>query len=159
MVDAAEGADYVMYCLADDQAIEEVVLRKGGLIDTVSPGTMVIDLSTISVDMGLREHDAFRAQGVRFIDAPVFGSRNEAAGGGLWVVVGGAKEDFEQARAVLEPISETLHYMGEAGNGNRMKLVGNLLVAAQPSCSHLVMRSPWPTARVSTWPTSWVSST
>jgi 3-hydroxyisobutyrate dehydrogenase-like beta-hydroxyacid dehydrogenase len=129
--DAVEDADYVMYCLADDQAIEEVVLRKGGLVDTVSPGTMVIDLSTISVDMGLREHAAFGDRGVRFIDAPVFGSRNEAAGGGLWVVVGGARENFEQARAVLEPISESLHYMGEAGNGYRMKLVGNLLVAAQ----------------------------
>jgi 3-hydroxyisobutyrate dehydrogenase-like beta-hydroxyacid dehydrogenase len=68
---------------------------------------------------------------VRFLDAPVFGSRNEAAEGGLWVVVGGAKEDFEQARTVLEPVSATLHYMGEAGNGARMKLVGNLLVAAQ----------------------------
>jgi 3-hydroxyisobutyrate dehydrogenase-like beta-hydroxyacid dehydrogenase len=40
-----------------------------------------------------------------------------------------AEENLEQARAVLEPISETLHHMSEAGNGYRMKLVGNLLVA------------------------------
>ena len=59
------------------------------------------------------------------------GRQGEAANGGLWIVVGGAKEDFEAARVVLEPISETLHYMGPATSGNKMKLVGNLCVGAQ----------------------------
>jgi 3-hydroxyisobutyrate dehydrogenase-like beta-hydroxyacid dehydrogenase len=68
---------------------------------------------------------------VRFLDAPVFGSRGETEAGGLWVVVGGRGEDFEAARPVLEPIAETLHHMGPAGSGHRMKLVGNLLVASQ----------------------------
>lgn len=130
-IEAVEGAEYAMYCFADDRAVEEVVLSDGGLAEVVDPSTLVIDLSTISTDTGLREHEAYLARGVRFLDAPVFGSRNEAAEGGLWVVVGGAREDFESARPVLQPISETLHYMGDAGNGNRMKLVGNLLVAAQ----------------------------
>lgn len=129
--EAVSGTGFVMYCLADDRAVDEVVFDEGGLVDIVAPGTLVIDLSTISPATGLREHEAFSARGVRFLDAPVFGSRNEAAAGGLWVVVGGSQEDFAAARAVLEPIAESLHYMGKAGNGNRMKLVGNLLVAAQ----------------------------
>lgn len=129
--EAVAGADYVMYCYSDDQAVEDVVLSEGGLAEVVSSESLVIDLSTISPATGMREHQAYKGRCVRFLDAPVFGSRNEAAGGGLWVVVGGAKEDFEDAREVLEPISETLHFMGEAGNGHRMKLVGNLLVAAQ----------------------------
>jgi len=129
--EAVKGAEYVMYCFADDRAVEDVVLSDGGLAEVVDQSALVIDLSTITTDTGLREHEAYRPRGVRFLDAPVFGSRNEAAQGGLWVVVGGAEDDFEKARPVLEPISETLHYMGEAGNGNRMKLVGNLLVAAQ----------------------------
>lgn len=131
VADAVAGADFVMYCLADDQAVEEVVLAEGGLAGVVDPSALVVDLSTVSVETGLREHEAFRSRGVRFLDAPVFGSRNEAAAGGLWVVVGGAREDFETARPVLESLSASLHYMGEAGNGHRMKLVGNLLVAAQ----------------------------
>lgn len=129
--EAVEGADFVMCCLADDAAVDEVVLGDGGLVHLVASGTLVVDLSTIAPATGLREHEAFAANGVRFLDAPVFGSRNEAANGGLRVVVGGAREDFDAARPILEPIAETRHYMGRAGNGNRMKLVGNLLVAAQ----------------------------
>ena len=129
--EAAQGADFLMYCFSDDPAVEEVVLADGGVAEHVDPSTRVIDLSTISVATALREHEAYEARGVRFLDAPVFGSRGEAADGGLWVVVGGAEEDVAAARPVLEPLAETLHHMGAKGNGARMKLVGNLLVAAQ----------------------------
>ncbi|MDD9205899.1 NAD(P)-dependent oxidoreductase [Georgenia sp. 10Sc9-8] len=129
--EAAQGADFLMYCFADDRAVEEVVLADGGVAEHVEPSTRVIDLSTISVGTALREHEVYETRGVRFLDAPVFGSRGEAAGGGLWVVVGGAEEDVEAARPVLEPISATLHHMGAKGSGARMKLVGNLLVASQ----------------------------
>lgn len=131
IADAVRGADYVMYCLADDGAVEQVVLGPGGVAESVAQSSLVIDLSTISPELGMREHEEYARRGVRFLDAPVFGSRNEAADGGLWIVVGGAEADFESALPVLEPIAETLHYMGEAGSGNRMKLVGNLLVASQ----------------------------
>ena len=131
VAEAVREAEYVMYCLADDQAIEDVVLGAGGLAELVPTDALVIDLSTVSPSMGLREHEAFAARGVRFLDAPVFGSRGETEAGGLWVVVGGREEDFEAARPVLEPIAETLHHMGPAGSGHRMKLVGNLLVASQ----------------------------
>jgi 3-hydroxyisobutyrate dehydrogenase-like beta-hydroxyacid dehydrogenase len=131
VAEAVRDAEYVMYCLADDRAVEEVVLADGGLATLAPTDALVIDLSTISPSTGLREHKAFAARGVRFLDAPVFGSRGETEAGGLWVVVGGREEDFEAARPVLEPIAETLHHMGGAGNGHRMKLVGNLLVASQ----------------------------
>lgn len=131
IADAVRGANYVMYCLADDGAVEQVVLGPGGVAESVAQSSLVIDLSTISPELGMREHEEYARRGVRFLDAPVFGSRNEAADGGLWIVVGGAEADFESALPVLEPIAETLHYMGEAGSGNRMKLVGNLLVASQ----------------------------
>jgi 3-hydroxyisobutyrate dehydrogenase-like beta-hydroxyacid dehydrogenase len=129
--EAVRDAEFVMYCLADDRAVEEVVLAEGGLVAHVPQDSLVIDLSTVSPQTGLREHAAYEARGVRFLDAPVFGSRGETNAGGLWVVVGGRAEDVEAARPVLEPISATLHHMGGPGAGHRMKLVGNLLVASQ----------------------------
>ncbi|TFC75787.1 NAD(P)-dependent oxidoreductase [Cryobacterium sp. TMS1-20-1] len=94
--------------------------------------SIVIDLSTISPAASAAEAAAFSARGgVRFLDAPVFGSKGEAANGGLWIVVGGDEATFESSKVVLEPISATLHYMGPSGNGAKMKLVGNLAVAAQ----------------------------
>ncbi|PPF37980.1 MULTISPECIES: NAD(P)-dependent oxidoreductase [unclassified Rathayibacter] len=131
VADAAEGADFVLSCFADDTAVREVVLAEGGLAGLVDPSTIVVDLSTISPEASDEERAAFDARGVRFLDAPVFGSKGEAAAGGLWVVVGGDAEVFAEARPVLEAISETVHHIGPGGSGARMKLVGNLIVASQ----------------------------
>lgn len=129
--EAVKGFEYVMYCLSDDKAIEDVVLSENGVLAHVEENTIVIDLSTIDPLTSAKESYNFAAKGVRFLDAPVFGSKGEANAGGLWIVVGGEKEIFDRAQEVLLPISETTHYMGDSGNGARMKLVGNLIVAAQ----------------------------
>jgi len=129
--EAVIGFDYVMYCLSDDKAIEEVVLSTDGVLTHVQEHTIVIDLSTIDPVTSAMESSGFAASGVRFLDAPVFGSKGEANAGGLWIVVGGDREVFDKAQEVLTPISETTHYMGISGNGAQMKLVGNLIVAAQ----------------------------
>ncbi|MDQ0733672.1 NAD(P)-dependent oxidoreductase [Arthrobacter agilis] len=128
---ALAGADYVMYCLSDDRAVRDVVLAAGGVAERADSGSVVIDLSTIDPETSAEEAAAFAARGIRFLDAPVFGSKGEAAAGGLWIVAGGDRTVFDQALDVLKPISETVHYMGAGGNGARMKLVGNLAVAAQ----------------------------
>lgn len=129
--DAVKGFDYVMYCLADDSAIRDVVLAGGGVVDVVEGSSIVVDLSTIDPLTSAEESAAFAAKGISFLDAPVFGSKGEATSGGLWIVVGGERGVFDTAREVLDPISETVHYMGVSGNGAQMKLVGNLIVAAQ----------------------------
>jgi 3-hydroxyisobutyrate dehydrogenase-like beta-hydroxyacid dehydrogenase len=129
--EAAAGADLVMYCLSDDAAVDDLVWGAGGLLESVQPGQIVVDMTTLHPDTSRREAAAYAAKGVRFLDAPVFGSKNEAAEGGLWIVVGGDEGLYREVLPVLEVLSETTHYMGVNGQGASMKLVGNLLVAAQ----------------------------
>ncbi len=131
VAEAVQGADLVMYCLSNDEAVEQVVWGEGGVLANVSQGQVVVDMTTVHPDTSLRQFEAFSERGVDFLDAPVFGSRNEAAGGGLWIVVGGEQSVFERVKPVLEPLSETLHYMGGPSKGSSMKLVGNLVVAMQ----------------------------
>jgi 3-hydroxyisobutyrate dehydrogenase-like beta-hydroxyacid dehydrogenase len=126
-----ENVDFFMYCLADDQAINEVITGGFNLASIVPAGTIVIDLSTIDPDTSAAERAIYESRGIEFLDAPVFGTKGEARDGGLWIVIGGPEETFKKSLAVLEPISETTHYMGKGGNGAKMKLVGNLLVASQ----------------------------
>lgn len=128
---ALPGADFVMYCMADDAAVDDLVFNTYRIIDDIDPSSIVIDLSTIDPQTTAREVEAMSERGIRFLDAPVFGSRGETNAGGLWIVVGGERSVFDAAKPVLEPISETLHYMGPNGMGTSMKLVGNLLVASQ----------------------------
>lgn len=129
--EAVQGAEIVMYCLSDDAAVEDLVWGSYRLIDALQAGQIVIDMTTLHPETSRREAAGFAARGVRFLDAPVFGSRNEAAKGGLWIVCGGPRELYDEMLPVLDPLSETTHYMGENGMGASMKLVGNLVVAMQ----------------------------
>ena len=131
IAEAVTGCDIVMVCLSDDTAVREVMLGADGVLAHVDSSSVVVDLSTISPALADEEAAAFAGRGVAFLDAPVFGSRDEAANGGLWVVVGGDEATYERVRPVLESVSETVHLMGGTGAGARMKLVGNAVVAAQ----------------------------
>jgi 3-hydroxyisobutyrate dehydrogenase-like beta-hydroxyacid dehydrogenase len=131
IAEAVTGFDFVLYCLSDDAAVRDVVLSDSGVVASVDALSIVIDLSTIDPNTSAEESAAYAEKGIRFLDAPVFGSKGEAANGGLWIVVGGEREVFDAAESVLTPISETVHYLGVSGNGSKMKLVGNLVVAAQ----------------------------
>lgn len=128
---AAAEADVIMYCLSDDSAVEDLVFGAGDLLSGVEEGQIVVDMTSVHPDTSRLEAAAYAEKGVQFLDAPVFGSKNEAAGGGLWIVVGGKKELFEEVKPILEVLSETTHYMGGTAQGASMKLVGNLVVASQ----------------------------
>jgi 3-hydroxyisobutyrate dehydrogenase-like beta-hydroxyacid dehydrogenase len=130
-VDLLKDADFFMYCLADDAAIKDVITGGHNLAAKVKPGTIAIDLSTIDPQTSDEERVIYEKNGVAFLDAPVFGTKGEARDGGLWIVIGGDETVFNKSLSVLKPISETTHYMGKSGNGAKMKLVGNLLVASQ----------------------------
>lgn len=129
--EAVADAELVMYCLSDDAAVEDLVWGAGGLLTAVREGQIVVDMTTLHPSLSRREAAAYAAKGVQFLDAPVFGSKNEAANGGLWIVVGGDRALYEEVKPILEALSETTHYMGENGKGASMKLVGNLCVAAE----------------------------
>ena len=128
---AVKDAEVVMYSLSNDRAIEEVVFGPGGVLSSVSTGQIVLDCTTVHPQTSRRQSEAYAKKGVEFMDVPVFGSRSEAASGGLWVLAGGKRDVFERIRPILEAMGETVHYMGDSGKGSAMKLIGNLIVASQ----------------------------
>lgn len=129
--DAVRGVDLVMLCLSNDEAVRAIVLADDGVASSIETGTIVVDLSTVSPEASAEVRGAVESRGSSFLDAPVFGSKGEAAAGGLWVVVGGETAALESARPALDAISSSVHHMGAAGSGVKMKLVGNLVVASQ----------------------------
>jgi 3-hydroxyisobutyrate dehydrogenase-like beta-hydroxyacid dehydrogenase len=129
--EAADGADVILYCLANDAAVEDVVFGADGVLQGAHEGLVAVDMSTVKPATSERQAAAFRARGADFLDAPVFGSRGEAANAGLWIVVGGERSVYERVRPVLDVLSESTHYMGGTGKGASMKLVGNMIVTFQ----------------------------
>src|SRR6266404_1417865 len=129
--DAARDVDLVIYMLSNDQAVEEVVFGAKGILGGIKEGQIAMDMSTVLPAMSLREEEAYAKRGVDFLDAPVFGSKNEAAKAELWIMAAGNKAIFEKVKPVLEQLGQTVHYFGRNGNATAMKLVGNLIVALE----------------------------
>jgi 3-hydroxyisobutyrate dehydrogenase-like beta-hydroxyacid dehydrogenase len=129
--DAVRDAELVMYSLSNDQAVEEVVFGEKGILRGIKEGQIVIDMSTVLPETSLRELEAYAKRGVDFLDAPVFGSKNESAKAKLWIMAAGNTAIFEKVKPVLEHLGQTVHYFGKNGNATAMKLVGNLIVALE----------------------------
>src|SRR5712671_3211295 len=129
--DAVRNVDLVMYSLSNDQAVEEGVFASKGILSGIKEGQIAMDMSTVLPATSLREQEAYAKRGVDFLDAPVFGSKNESANAKLWIMAAGNKAIFEKVRPVMEHLGQTVHYFGKNGNAAAMKLVGNLIVALE----------------------------
>jgi 3-hydroxyisobutyrate dehydrogenase-like beta-hydroxyacid dehydrogenase len=129
--DAVREAELVMYCLSNDQAVEEVVFGPKGILSGIKKGQIAVDMSTVLPATTLREEEAYAKRGVDFLDVPVFGSKQESVDAKLWIMAAGNKAVFEKVKPVLEHLGQTIHYFGKNGNAVAMKLVGNLIVALE----------------------------
>src|SRR5437667_4235562 len=129
--DAVRDAELVMYSLSKDQAVEEVVFGSNGILSGITAGQIAIDMSTVLPATSLREQEAYSKRGADFLDAPVFGSKKEAADAKLWIMAAGNRDAFEKVKPVLQHLGQTIHYFGKNGNAAAMKLVGNLIVALE----------------------------
>ena len=129
--DAVRDAELVIYCFSNDQAVEEIVFGAEGILSGIKEGQIAVDMSTVLPATSLREQEAYTKHGVDFLDAPVFGSKQESADAKLWIMAAGNKAIFEKVKPVLEHLGQTVHYFGKNGNATAMKLVGNLMVALE----------------------------
>ena len=125
---AAAGADFVITMLATPEALEQVLFGTAGLAPALSPGQVLIDMSTVGPDE-VRSVAARLPKGVSFVDAPVRGSVPLASTGRLEVFVGATDEDYERVRPLLEAFGKVRH-TGGPESGAAMKLVANLALGA-----------------------------
>jgi 3-hydroxyisobutyrate dehydrogenase-like beta-hydroxyacid dehydrogenase len=124
----AAHADIVLSSLADDVAVENVMLGPGGALAAARPGTVFIGMSTVSPSLCRRLHDFAHEKGIFVLDAPVSGTTTVAEKGELVIFVGGDKAAYERCLSVLKVLGRVAHYMGPAGSGATMKLCANTLL-------------------------------
>lgn len=125
--DAASDAEAVMCILPDVSHVESALLGDDGACRGLSPGGLVIDMSTISAtgSDGVRERVA--ALGHRFIDAPVGRTPRDAEAGTSLVIAGGEAADVERAGPLFACIGDKTVHAGPGGAGIRLKLVNNYM--------------------------------
>jgi len=127
----ASRGDAVVTMLANDQAVEEVVLGRNGVIGNLSRGTLHVSSSTISVALSERLTEEHASKGQQFVAAPVFGRPDVAAAGRLFIVAGGEAAAIEAAAPVLEAIGQKTFVISDTPKAaNLVKLSGNFLGAS-----------------------------
>ncbi len=121
----------VITMLANDGAVESVVLGDGGVIASLSAGAIHVSSSTISVDLSEKLEKAHAKAGQRYIAAPVFGRPDIAATGQLFIVAAGEKAAVETAAPLLDAMGQkTFVVSSSAKAANLVKLSGNFLIAS-----------------------------
>jgi 3-hydroxyisobutyrate dehydrogenase-like beta-hydroxyacid dehydrogenase len=123
--------DAVITMLADDQAVESIVLGREGVMAGLGRGAVHVSSSTISVALSRRLNGEHSKQGQRYVAAPVFGRPNAAAAAELAIVAAGAQDAVEAVRPLLSVLGRKLFVLGEAPEAaNLVKLSGNFLIAS-----------------------------
>jgi 3-hydroxyisobutyrate dehydrogenase-like beta-hydroxyacid dehydrogenase len=130
IADACRG-DAVITMLANDEAVESVVLGRGGVIASLSRGALHVSSSTISVSLSQRLTEEHAGKGQRFVAAPVFGRPDVAAAGRLFVVAAGESAAVEAALPLLDVIGQRTFVISDTPKAaNLVKLSGNFLGAS-----------------------------
>ena len=125
----AAEVDVVITMVSRPQDVEQVVLGPDGVADGLKPGTVLVDMSTVSPATSRKLAGAVAAKRAEFLDAPVVGSKGPATDGSLVVLVGGLPTTLERCRPVLSAMGKTIIHAGSVGAGSALKLATNLMLA------------------------------
>ncbi|WP_110642775.1 NAD(P)-dependent oxidoreductase [Salinicola sp. CPA57] len=125
---AARGADVVIVMLSAGPVCDEILLGDDGVIATMSPGSILIVMSSIPVETARHQADIANRHDVGYLDAPVSGGERGAIDGTLAIMAGGEVEVFDRCRALLGVLGRPTH-VGPAGSGQLAKLANQMIVA------------------------------
>ena len=127
--EAAAASEITITMLPDGPEVEQAIVGPRGVLEGARPGSLVIDMSSISPLAAQKVGAACAARGVDFLDAPVSGGEPGAIAGTLAIMVGGRPEVFERATSVLKAMGASVTLTGPVGAGNVTKLANQIMVA------------------------------
>lgn len=127
--EAAQGAEFVLTCVGNDNDVREVVLGDEGVLAGMAAGSVLIDHTTASAQLARELHRRAKQQDCGFIDAPVSGGQKGAQNGILSVMAGGDRADFARAEPIIDVYAKTISLIGEVGSGQLCKMVNQICIA------------------------------
>ena len=126
---AAEGQDFVMCCVGNDNDLREVTLGSNGAFAGMGKGKIFVDHTTASAEIARELYAAGKKAGFDCIDGPVSGGQAGAENGALTVMCGGDAEPFARAKPVINSYARACNLIGDAGAGQLTKMVNQICIA------------------------------
>jgi 3-hydroxyisobutyrate dehydrogenase-like beta-hydroxyacid dehydrogenase len=137
----AAGADVIVSMVSDGAVLLDLYTGAGRVAASMRPGEICVDMSTVGPDESREVAAVVTAADGRFVDAPVSGSVALAASAGLTIMAGGAVEDLDAVRPVLDAMGSRVFHIGAVGTGTTIKLAVNSIVygLSEALCEALVL--------------------
>jgi 3-hydroxyisobutyrate dehydrogenase len=126
---AAQGQDFVMACVGNDNDLREVMLGEAGIFAGAGEGSIVVDHTTASAAIARGLHAEATKRGFDFVDAPVSGGQAGAENGVLTVMCGGDEAPFAKAEKVIAAYARACNLLGSSGSGQLAKMVNQICIA------------------------------
>lgn len=125
----AASCDIIITMLPNSPHVESVVCGPNGILETIRPGSVYIDMSSVSPVVSKKLYGIMAEKGVEMLDAPVSGGEPKAIDGTMSIMVGGKQEVFDSVMDVFQAMGEAITLVGEIGSGNTCKLANQIMVA------------------------------
>lgn len=125
---AAEGAEFVMCCVGNDDDLRSVTVGEQGAFSAMSAGSIFVDHTTASAQVARELGAEAQLRGFEFLDAPVSGGQLGAQNGVLTIMVGGAQSAYQRAEPILHCYARMQRLMGEVGSGQLTKMVNQICI-------------------------------
>jgi 3-hydroxyisobutyrate dehydrogenase len=126
----ADSSELIILCVTHFEAIEEILFKQNGLINSFNNKIIVSDFSTITPKQGEFCYKKLHEYGISFLNTPVMGGPTAALNGSLIPIVSGEKPSFDRIRTILENLGNPIYYIGDKpGTANAIKLSLNLNIA------------------------------
>lgn len=129
IADCVKDRDAVITIVGFPQDVEEVYFDSGNILDSASPGTYLIDMTTTSPMLSEKIYEEGTKRGFHVLDAPVTGGDTGAKEGTLSILVGGERQDYEACHPLFEAMGTNINYEGKAGSGQHCKLANQIMIA------------------------------
>src|SRR5277367_1786531 len=128
IVELARTADVILSCLTNDEAAQNVYVGPAGVFAEARPGTIAIEMSTISPETSRELHRLGAESGIEVLDVAISGSTPAAEQGILTLLAGGNQDLFRASEPIFQAIAKQYFLLGGSGSGTAMKLVVNTLL-------------------------------
>ena len=128
ILELVRTADVILSCLTNDEAVQSVYTGPAGVFAEARPGTVVLEMSTISPESSRELHRLGAKSGIEVLDVAISGSTPAAEQGILTLLAGGSQDLFRAAEPIFQAIAKQYFLLGGSGSGTAMKLVVNTLL-------------------------------
>lgn len=123
-----ESCEIIITMLPTDKSVKQVILGENGVLSEAKPGSIIIDMSSVTPTTSKKIAAIAAEKGVEMLDAPVSGGEPKAVNGTLAIMVGGKEGTFEQVKDILNALGTEVTLVGGNGSGATAKLANQVIV-------------------------------